>query len=409
LIQVAEFKVTYCIARQHIESARLESKKGNHLVAAELYNNAGTLFENITQTLTTKREREELKAIFYLCQAWENMERADVEQKPSLYGVASDLFKDASMHFPESRMKKLSIGNSLYCSALEFGSRFDQSIDLIEKTDYYKKIKMYLRESSKQYQLGGFKQDAQWALATSTFFDGLWHLIQSDNEMDFSKKNQNLNIAINYLNKALEIFTNAGYKQKRDEILKHLKMIKDERAILTSALNLIEKPAISASSIGISAPVSPSEISSSIDIEEMQRTDLTTESELNWPKRIHQIYFIMPNGTCIYSKSFREVDEPEPQLVAGGLTGISAFLQELTSDKTKIKIVEQEEITILLEHGKYVSIALITDENLITLQNKLKELIQIVEEFFEDEFKSYSGDMEVFSKIDKFVQKIFKT
>ncbi|NVM04024.1 MAG: hypothetical protein HWN67_16960 [Candidatus Helarchaeota archaeon] len=408
LIQVAEFRVTYCIARQQIENARLESKSGNHLLAAELYSKASGLFENISQTLRTEREKEELTAIFYLCRAWENMERAEVEQKPSLYGIASDLFKDAGTHFLESRMKKLSIGNSLYCSALEYGSRFDQSIDLMEKTDYYKKIKMYLRESSKQYQLGGFKQDAQWALATSTFFDGIWHLIQSDNEMDFSKKNQFLNIALNYLNNALEIFGNAGYKQKRDEILKHLKMIKDEKAILTSALNLIEKPAISASSVGISAPVSPNEISSSIDIDEMQRTDLTTESELNWPKRIHQIYFIMSNGTCIYSKSFREVDEVEPQLVAGGLTGITAFLQELTLDKTKVRIVEQEEATILFEHGKYVSVALITDENLITLQNKLKELIQIVEEFFEDEFKTYSGDMEVFSKIDKFVQKIFE-
>ncbi len=409
LIQVAEYRVTYCIARQQIEQARLESKSGNHLLAAELYNKAGTLFENISKTIKT--EGEELKAIFYLCQAWENMERAEVDQKPSLYGVASDLFKDASTHFPESRMKKLSLGNSLFCSALEYGSRFDQSIDLIEKTDYYKRIKMYLRESSKQYQMGGFKQDAQWALATSTYFDGLWHLIQSDNVMDFSKKNQYLNIAITYLNNALKIFTDAGYKQKRDEILKHLKMIKDERAILTSALNLIEKPAISASSIGISAPASPSEISSSIDIDEMQRTDLATESELNWPKRIHQIYFIMPNGTCIYSKSFREVeevDELESQLVAGGLTGISALLQELTLDKTKIKIVEQEEATILLEHGRYVSAALITDENLITLQNKLKELIQIVEEFFEEEFKNYMGDIEVFSKIDKFVQKIFE-
>ena len=77
---------------------------------------------------------------------------------------------------------------------------------------------MYLRESSKNYKLGGFKQDAQWALATSAFFDGVWHLILADNELDFSKKSEYLNVATNYLNNALKIFDEAGYQQKKEEI-----------------------------------------------------------------------------------------------------------------------------------------------------------------------------------------------
>ncbi|MFX0136412.1 MAG: hypothetical protein ACFFDN_22410, partial [Candidatus Hodarchaeota archaeon] len=238
LIQVAKVRERYCIARHQIETARLESKKGRHLVAAELYNKAGSIFENLCLTFGIKREKDELMAIYYLCKAWENMERADIEQKSSLYALASELFEKASKTFPESRMKKLSLGNSLYCSALECGSLFDKSSDLEEKTEYYRKIKIFLRESSKNYQLGGFEQDSQWALATSTFFDGIWHLIQSDYEVDHTKKDQYLNIAINYFNSALVIFGKAGHKQRRDEILKYIKMIKDEKAILTSALNL---------------------------------------------------------------------------------------------------------------------------------------------------------------------------
>ncbi|MFX0133201.1 MAG: hypothetical protein ACFFDN_06110 [Candidatus Hodarchaeota archaeon] len=408
LIKVAEIRERYCNARHQIETARLESKKGNNLLSAELYNKAGSLFENLCQKFKIKKEKDELTAIFYLCQAWENMERADAEQKASLYSIASDLFKKASVIFQESRMKKLSLGNSLYCSALECGSLFDKTDEMKDKIEYYKKIKMYLRESSKNYRIGGFEQDAQWALATSTYFDGIWHLIQADYEIDHSKKNQYLNIATKYLNNALNIFEKAGYEQKKEDILNYLEMINNEKAILTSALNIIEKPAISASNVGISAPSCPIEISSSVNIEEMQRTDLQTESEMNWYKRIHYIYLFMPNGACIYDQPFKTEEEIEPHLVAGGLTGISALIQELTKDKTKVKIVEQEEMTILLEHGKYLSAALITEENLITLRNKLVKLIEEVEEFYQEELESYSGNIGIFSKVGKFIQKIFE-
>jgi len=146
---------------------------------------------------------------------------------------------------------------------------------------YFATPLLNLRESSKNYQLGGFKQDAQWVLATSTFFDGIWHLIQADNEIDFSKKDNYLDIATKYLKNALNIFKQAKYKQKSKEVQNYLEMIRDERDILTSALSVIDKPEISASAIGISAPTCPAEVSSSINLEQMQRTDLTRELEMN--------------------------------------------------------------------------------------------------------------------------------
>ncbi|MFX1450932.1 MAG: tetratricopeptide repeat protein [Promethearchaeota archaeon] len=408
LIKVAEIRKTYCTARYQLETARLESKKGNHILAAELYNKASSLFEYLCKTFIIKREKNELTAIFYLCKAWQNMERADVEQRSSLYSVASELFEKASDIFSNSKMKKLSLGNSFYCSALENGSLFDKTNNLEEKINYYKQIKMHLRESSKNYHLGGFEQDSQWALATSTFFDGMWHLIQADNEIDHSKKDHFLSIATNYLNTALDMFGKAGYKQKREEILKYIKMVKDEKAILTSALNLIEKPKISESSVGISAPPCPIEISSSVNIKEMKDHDTQAESEINWFDRIHHIYFFVPGGICIYDHSFTTGRNVDSQLVSGSLTGISMLIQELTLNRTKVKIVEQEEMTILLEHGEYMSVALITEEKLITLQNKLKQLVEEVEDFFQEELESFSGNLNVFSKIGKFINKIFE-
>ncbi|MFX1450835.1 MAG: hypothetical protein ACFFCM_08335 [Promethearchaeota archaeon] len=409
LIKVADVRERYCTARYQIENARLESKRGNHLTAAELYNKSSSLFENLCNTYRIEREKDELTAVYYLCKAWEHMERADEKRQASIYGSAAELFKKASNMFPESRMQKLSLGNSLYCSALQCGSLFDKTTELDEKIKFYKKIKMHLRESSKNYQLGGFEQDSQWALATSTFFDGMWNLIQADNEIDGSKKSQFLKMATNYLESASIIFKQAGYEQKNDIILNYLKMIKNEQAILTSALNIIEKPIISASSIGIVAPSCPIEISSQISLEEMQQYDLQTESELNWRKRIHHIYFYTSDGGCIYDHSFKVEEEISANLVAGGLTGVDALVQEVTQTETKIKIIEKEDMTILLEHGRYISAALVTEESLLTLRNKLKQSIQEVENFFKEELATFSGNITPFKKIEKFIQKIFET
>ncbi|MFX1450834.1 MAG: hypothetical protein ACFFCM_08330, partial [Promethearchaeota archaeon] len=282
MIKVAEVREQYCTARYQIETARLASKRGNHFTAAELYNKSSSLFENLCRTYRIEREKDELTAVYYLCKAWEHMEQADEKQKAPLYELAADLFKKAGNIFPESRMQKLSLGNSLYCSALQCGSLFDITTELEEKIKFYKRIKMHLRDASRNYQLGGFEQDAQWALATSTFFDGMWNLIQADNEIDGSKKSQFLKMATNYLESASNMFQQAGYEQKKDEISNYLKMIKNEQAILTSALNVIEKPSISASSIGIVAPSCPIEISSQISLAELQQYDLQTESEMNW-------------------------------------------------------------------------------------------------------------------------------
>ncbi|MFX0135983.1 MAG: carbon-nitrogen hydrolase family protein, partial [Candidatus Hodarchaeota archaeon] len=173
-------------------------------------------------------------------------------------------------------------------------------------------------------------------------------------------------------------------------------------------LNVIEKPAISASSVGIVAPSCPLEISSQVSLREMQQYDLQTESELNWHKRIHHIYFYTADGGCIYDQSFKAEEEVSANLVAGGLTGVDALIQEVTKTETKVKIIEKEDMTILLEHVKYVSVALVTEENLATLRNKMKQAVREIEDFFQEELKHFNGNITPFQKIRKFMQNIFE-
>ena len=125
-------------------------------------------------------------------------------------------------------------------------------------------------------------------------------------------------------------------------------------------------------------------------------------------KKIHHIYFFTSDGGCIYDHSFKLEKGISPSLVAGGLTGVSALIQEVTQTETKIKIVKQEDMSIILEYGKYISAALISEANLSMLRKKMVNAVQVVEEYYQSEFEKYSGKISVFSKIGEFVQKIFE-
>jgi len=137
-------------------------------------------------------------------------------------------------------------------------------------------------------------------------------------------------------------------------------------------------------------------------------TKIQAKSELQWREKIQHVYiYTHSNGLIVYEHSFKDVREIEANLVSGGLTGLSMLIQEITKEETLVKIIEQEGIMILLEHGKYLTAAIIAEENLITIKNKLKILIQDLEEFFQEELERRSAQTSLFRKMGKFIEKIF--
>jgi len=128
-----------------------------------------------------------------------------------------------------------------------------------------------LRNAATSYRKGGFEDGADWALATSAYFDAAWHIIKADLEMTLSEKMKLLEVATKLLSSASELFEKAGYKYKQKEVLDRLEMLQKEDKILISALNTIKKPSISASTVGIVAPACPIETSLSPKLSELER------------------------------------------------------------------------------------------------------------------------------------------
>jgi len=271
LEELAKVRMSYCSARANIEKARILGKQGEHLEAAERFASAASQFRDTFTLFKIEQEPGELEAVYYLCRAWETMELAEKYEAADRFAEAANLFTKASELFTDSKLKLLASGNSAFCQALEHGCKFDKSTEMQVKAQLYPKIKIMLRNAASSYRKGGFESGADWALATSTYFDAAWHLIKTDEELDLDKRRKLLGIGSRYLKSAAELFDKTGHRDKKREILERLDMVKKEEKILVSALNTIKEPSISRSTVGILAPASPVETSLSPRISEVHQ------------------------------------------------------------------------------------------------------------------------------------------
>ncbi len=276
LKKVAKILINYCSARINLEKARIYRNKGEHLEAVENLAVAASQFKLICSAFKIERERKEFEAIYYLCRAWESMALAEEYEEPEKFAEAANLFIKASDIFTDNKLKVQFSGNSAFCQALELGCKFDESKDTQIKTQLYSKVKLMLRRAASSYAKGDFESDAEWALATSTYFDATWNLIRVNVELNLEEKRKFLRIGLGFLKSAANLFGNAGFKDKELEIQNRLIMVEKEKKILVSALNTIKAPSISRSTTGIIAPTCPIETGRSPRIDELKQ--ITEES-----------------------------------------------------------------------------------------------------------------------------------
>ncbi|MFX1329769.1 MAG: hypothetical protein ACFE91_16695 [Promethearchaeota archaeon] len=342
LEKVAKIRMNHCSARINLDEVRILGKRGEHIAAAEKFSNAATQFRDICILYKIKRERAELEAIYHLCRAWESMELAENNEAPAKFAEAANLFAKASDYFTESKLKFLAQGNSNFCLALEEGCKFDQSHDIKVKTRLYPNVKSILRKAADLYEKGGFKNASDWALATSTYFDAAWHLIQADNELDVMKKQEFLNYGSNYLKSSAELFHKAGYKDKEKEVLERLDRVIKEEKILVSALNTIYKPSVSRSIEGIITPSCPIETSQSPRIGEIQQYDEEVSTFLEKDSKIKKY----EAATIIKEKcEFKDIPKVEKDVKIPNLTAKER--KELEKIESELKIEEQKFICVV--------------------------------------------------------------
>jgi len=130
-------------------------------------------------------------------------------------------------------------------------------------------------------------------------------------------------------------------------------------------------------------------------------------SELDWKSKILALYIIEPSGICIFKHLFQDIETMDPLLIGGGITGIIKMVKEMTKSEHKLSNIKQANKNILLEYGNYVTVALLTVEELEILRYKLKILLINFEEFFRDVLPDWKNDLTKFMPAKVLVEKIF--
>ncbi len=133
-----------------------------------------------------------------------------------------------------------------------------------------------------------------------------------------------------------------------------------------------------------------------------------TLTELGWREKLKELFIIAPNGSTILHYSFiKELESRDPDLITSGLSGVKAILAEMMQSKETLKVVDHRDVKILFEYGTYVTIALVSSENLSIYHSKLANLIKQFENLFYEVLCQWIGDIEVFLPAKHLIKEIF--
>lgn len=134
---------------------------------------------------------------------------------------------------------------------------------------------------------------------------------------------------------------------------------------------------------------------------------LPPKKERQWFSKLRQLYVINEGGINLFNYSFSP-QKTDPLLVSGGISGLCTIVQELTMSESKLKVITQEKAIIILNHGSFVTSALIVSEDLKVLHRKLEIFTNEFEKFFGALFKSWVGDTSIFTPGQVIAERLFE-
>lgn len=230
----------YCRARIAVEEAKILDKKGDHFSSSEKYNSAAETLEKTLEDVESERDKRELQLIVTLSKAWARMTSAEAEEDPAPYLAASQLFERAKELSSNERAKTLALGHSRFCRALEAGMKF---ADTGDETLHATAVQ-HLESAGKHYAKAGYPSASEYAKATELLLDAYSHINNAKKETDSEKKPRLFAVAEKILQTSAGHFMKAGHPEKREQALKLLDKVKEERELAESLNQVLHAPSV---------------------------------------------------------------------------------------------------------------------------------------------------------------------
>jgi tetratricopeptide (TPR) repeat protein len=255
IVKASGLRKEYCDARISLEEAKILDKEGDHFGSSRKYGAAAESFEKICQTLESEQERKEFLSIISLSRAWQKMMLGDARASPELYSEASALFEQASRESDTEIAGFLALGHSRFCRALEAGTRFADTGD----TELQRVAMQNLEVAAKYYVKAGFQSASEYAKATGLLFEAYVHMDTAKGEKDPEKKSKLYLVAEKVLQTSAGSFMKAEHPEKREQVLRLLEKVREERELALSIKEVLQTPSIVSATTSFSAPAPTSE------------------------------------------------------------------------------------------------------------------------------------------------------
>jgi hypothetical protein len=230
----------YCMARIAVEEAKIFDKKGDHFSSSERYKSAAESLAKITEVAESEQDTRELMLVTTLSQAWAKMTLAEAEENPDPYLEASQLFEKAKELSSNEKTRTLVLGHSRFCRALEAGMRF---ADTGDETLHATAIQ-HLESAGKYYVKAGYQSASEYAKATELLLDAYSTINKAKREADPEKKPRLLAVAEKILQTSAGYFMKAEHPEKREQVLRLLEKVNEERELAQSLNEVLHTPSI---------------------------------------------------------------------------------------------------------------------------------------------------------------------
>jgi tetratricopeptide (TPR) repeat protein len=268
MIEATDLRNQYCVGRIALEEAKIFDKKGDHYSSSERYDSASRIFEEITKALESEQDKKELKLITTLSQAWAKMTEAEAEESPKLYAEASRLFDNAKELSPTEKTRMLASGHSHFCRALEKGIEFADTKEQVLHDAFVQ----HLEIASNYYVKAGFRNASEYARATKLLFDAYAFMDNAQRETDPEKKAKLCIMAEKVLQTSAGSFMVAEHPEKREQVLRLLEKVKEERELALSLSDVLHAPTIVSTTNAFTTPTPNQE--NSVGLERFENADV---------------------------------------------------------------------------------------------------------------------------------------
>jgi KaiC/GvpD/RAD55 family RecA-like ATPase/tetratricopeptide (TPR) repeat protein len=347
LIKSADQRREYCMGRIALEEARILDKRGDHYSSSEKYGSAAATFEKIAEKLESEQDLKELRLITTLSRAWQKMTQAETETEPALYIQASKLFEQAKELSSNERGIMLALGHSRFCRALEAGNKFADT----RNPRLHSAALRHLESAANYYLKAGFQKASEYAKATELLLDAYLYMDNAKEEMDPEKKAKLYMMAERVLESSAGAFLKAEHLEKREQVLRLLEKVKEERQLALSLTEVLHAPSIVSTTTAFATPTPTRE--NAVGLERFENADIQVnviprQKELKVFEELHLKVEFINAGKCpafltkisdLIPESFDIVQEPETYNVED---------TDLNLKGKQLKPLKAEEISIVL-------------------------------------------------------------